>query len=246
MGFLIKPMPEFVRSKPKQLPWGSQGTASIAAKTNIQTNYQYLDNGQLLIEISHAPLIDITPKMLHWFYQHLPVSSVQLGSQTIPWYQILHTYEHNLMTVLEPKNINTKALTNKNITAELLHKEEWFGPYNSQGDERVISMSEQGIIVNLELAGLTFGEIHHNFAQIPEGTQYKVNAIIGSDLPIISPIINLIIRYKLFPEPMIKHWIKHQVEEVNNLNAFLPQLYIAPKQGEHYQLALTETETSEP
>jgi hypothetical protein len=238
IGFVIKPMPDFVHSKPRQLPWTSSST--ISNVNNTQTNYQYLDNGQLLIEIPHVlliePLIKITPQMLHWFYQNMPASTVQISKrqQRLSWYQIFHPSEHGVIHLLESDEMGIK----KTDTGTLMQKEEWFGPYYKQGTERIILLSDQGMKVQFELAGLTFGHSEHVFIQTSGGSQYKIRTTIGSDLPIIGPIINVILRYKMFPKPMLEHWIRHQVEEISNLNAFLPPLYIAPKQEDHYLLKL--------
>ncbi len=228
IGFLVKPMPDFPHHTPITLPWQFNDT-SLA-----KTNYQYLDNGQILFTITHVPLIDITPKMLTWFYQNLPISTVQIGQEKLSWYQIFHPSEHKSINILQPATDGSSGLG----VGALIEKKQWFGSYNNLTTERVVEFSEQGITFELELAGLSFAKIEHVFTKTTTGTEYRVSGLIGSDLPIIAPVINLIIRYKLFPEPMIKQWIRHQVEEVNNLNVFLPKLYHAEKQGTHYLLTL--------
>jgi hypothetical protein len=230
LGFLLKPLPNFAQPKAIQLPW------SLNSDNEADKHYQYLDNGQIIIEITHVPLINITPQMLHWFYQNMPASTVQISKrqQRLSWYQIFHPSEHGVIHLLESDEMGIK----KTDTGTLMQKEEWFGPYYKQGTERIILLSDQGMKVQFELAGLTFGHSEHVFIQTSGGSQYKIRTTIGSDLPIIGPIINVILRYKMFPKPMLEHWIRHQVEEISNLNAFLPQLYIAPKQEDHYLLKL--------
>jgi hypothetical protein len=228
IGFLVKPMPDFPHHTPIKLPWQIQDT-NLA-----QTNYQYLDNGQILITITHLPLIDITPKMLTWFYKNLPISTVQIGQEIFPWYQIFHPSEHQSINILQPTTDGSSGLGV--AVGALIEKKQWFRSYNSLTTERVMAFSEQGMTLKPELAGLSFAQVEHLFIKTKTGTQYQVSSLIGSDLPIIGPVINLIIRYKILPEDMLKQWIRHQVEEVSNLNAFLPKLYQADKQGTHYLL----------
>jgi hypothetical protein len=104
IGFLVKPMSDFPHHTPIKLPWQIQGT-NLA-----QINYQYLDNGQILISITHVPLIDITPEMLTWFYKNLPVSSVQIGQEIFPWYQIFHPSEHQSINILQPTTNGSSGL----------------------------------------------------------------------------------------------------------------------------------------
>lgn len=232
LGFLLKPLPKFDQPKAIQLPW------SLTSNNKVETHYQYLDNGQILIEITNIELIKITPQMLHWFYRNLPASRVkisptpilneQVKQQSLSWFQIFHQPEHGDIQVLEQKS----------GSATLIQKEEWFGPYHRQGNERMLSLSDQGMKVQFELAGLPFGHSEHNFIQVANGIEYKIKTIIGSDLPVIGPFINVILRYKMFPERMLEHWIRHQVEEINSLNSFLPQLFVAPKQENYYLLKL--------
>lgn len=230
IGFLVKPMHDFPHHKPIKLPWQLTDT-SLA-----QTNYKYLENGQILITITHVPLLDITPKMLTWFYQNLPVSTVQIDQKTLPWYQIFHPSEHKSINILQPATNGSVGIGK----GALIEEKQWFGSYSSLTTERVVAFTEQGMILEPELAGLDFAKIEHVFTKTGTGTgtQYQVTGLIGSDLPIIGPVINLIIRYKILPEDMLKQWIRHQVEEVSNLNAFLPALYHADKQGTHYLLTL--------
>lgn len=235
IGFILKPMPKFERDKPRELPWVVPDTSAAL------TSYQYLDNGQILIQITHIPLTNITPDMVSWFYQHLPISTVQIGDIKLPWYHIFHPFEHGQIAVIETANNNTKGMG----IGALIHRKEWFGDFNSQGQGRIIDFSERGMTITPELAGQTFGRIKHNYKLIKTDagvnfTEYQTTSLIGSDLPIIGPLINLVIRYKLFPEAMIKQWIRHQTEEVASLNQFLPQLYLAKSHQHHYYLEIDQ------
>lgn len=82
----------------------------------------------------------------------------------------------------------------------LVSRQEWFGAYNSKAAGRIIEFSQQGMVVRPEVLGFNFGEISHSFIQKlytlidakkqQLGTQYKVDSIIGSNVPVIGPMIN--------------------------------------------------------
>lgn len=66
---------------------------------------------------------------------------------------------------------------------------------------------------------------YHRFSPGPNGAVYTVHALLGSDLPVLGPLINLYIRKRLFPDPVVKEWMRHQAEEVGSLPFFLPDIY---------------------
>lgn len=236
----FKPLPSFKHDSPRRLPW------ALPDYRQAKTSVSVLDDGRIKISIEHFPLIGIEPKMVAWFYQNLPISTVEISGQHYPWYHIFHPKEHGLISVKEPARDIRAGMG----VGALVSRQEWFGKYNSKGSGRIIEFSAQGMTVKPELLGLHFGKIKHSFTQVPYiskenktqqlGTRYKVESIIGSDLPVIGPLINYYIRNKMFSPAMIKEWLRHQVEEVSSLQFFLKELYQTKPQGNHYQLKLNQ------
>ena len=234
----FKPLPNFEHEPPRMLPW------TLPDYKQAQTTVQILDDGRIKLGIEHLPLIGIEPKMVAWFYQNLPISTVEISERQYSWYQIFHPSEHGQISVDEPAKDGHLGMG----VGALIARQEWFGVYNSKGAGRIIEFSEQGMIVKPELLGLYFGEIKHSFVdeifilesnrQQKLGTQYNVVSIIGSDLPVIGPIINYYIRKKIFSPAMVNEWLRHQVEEVSSLQFFLKDLYDTKPQGNHYKLVL--------
>ena len=172
--------------------------------------------------------------MVMWFYQQLPIATVELNGETYPLYHLFHPTEHGNIALKQPA---TNGQPGMGVGA-LVERQEWFGDFNSKGAGRIIAFTDYGMTVKPEVAGLYFGEINHQLTQTPQGTVYHVTSIIGSDLPIIGPAINLLVRYKMFPPPMLKQWLRHQVEEVSSLAFFLPELYRASPVDNHYQITI--------
>ena len=235
--FWFKPISSFEHEPPRDLPW------TLPNYEQAKTSVEILDDGRLKISIEHLPLIGIEPKMIAWFYQNLPVSTVEISEHDYSWYHIFHPSEHGVITVKEKANNDREGMG----IGALVYRQEWFGIYNSKGIGRIIEFSEQGMVAKPELLGMHFGEIKHSYTQktftslngVQElGTQYNVDSIIGSDLPVIGLVINYYIRKKMFSQAMINEWIRHQVEEVASLQFFLSELYSTKPQGNHYKLSL--------
>jgi hypothetical protein len=86
------------------------------------------------------------------------------------------------------------------------------------------------------MAGVGFGEIRHSWGASPQGATYAVDTVIGVDWPVIGPLINALLRRRIFSEPMLHEWERHQVEEVGLLPHFLPALYAQRNDRNIYRL----------
>ena len=211
----FKPMPSFPHDAQRDLPW--QLPDYRAANTHIEI----LEDGRIKIEIEHLPLVNIEPKMVAFFYQVLPISTVQLNGSLYPLYHLFHPSEHGKIEVKQAAADGTPGMA----VGALVGRQEWFGEFNSKGAGRVIKINQHGMTVKPEMLGLHFGQIEHIFEKTEYGTRYRVKSIIGSELPIIGSAINYYIRHKMFKPDMLKQWLRHQVEEVSSLQFFLAELY---------------------
>ena len=226
----FKPQPNFPHHSPRDLPW--QLPDFQDAKVNMDT----LDNGQIHIRIEHLPLDSISPKMVSYFYKVLPVSTVSLNGRHMPLYHIFHPTEHGEIWVEEAALNGETGMAN----GALIKRKEWFGPFNSKGGGRVLALDEYRLQVRPEMFGLYFGLITHSFEPVGKGTRYTLESIIGSDLPVVGPLINFYIRKKMFSPEMLKHWARHQVQEVSSLRFFAAQLFEQQPDDHHFILNVSK------
>ena len=222
--------PSWPHDAPRDLPW-------IAADyRQAHCSHLTLPNGQIQLQIDHLPLVDITPEMLAWWYRVLPMSTVEINGTTYPLYHIFHLTEHGQLWIVEPATDGSPGMG----AGSLVARREWFGPHNSEGAGRVISISPQGLTVRPEVAGIQMGEIRHIFNATPSGSQYRVESLIGVDWPLLGQQINYLLRQTVFTEDMLREWERHQIEEVSLLNYYLPQLYTQRGGGYHFHLDIQE------
>jgi len=222
--------PTWQHDAPRDLPW------KVADYQKARFSHQTLPDGQIRIEIEHLPLHGITPEMLAWWYRVLPISTVEINGTTYPLYHIFHLSEHGQLWIAEPATDGSAGMGEGSLVA----RREWFGPYDSEGAGRVISISAQGLTVRPEVASVQIGEIRHIFNSTPTGSVYRVESLIGVDRPIIGPLFNYLLRHTVFTEAMLREWERHQVEEVSMLNYYLPQLYAQRGAHYHFKLELRE------
>ena len=170
----------FPRDAPRHFPWPN------ADYTTASYSHEVLPDGRIRLSITHLPLDGITPEMLAWWYQVLPVSSVEVQGQHYPFYHLFHLSEHGKIWVAEPATDGRPGMG----VGALVGRQEWFGPFDSQGTGRITEFSARGMTVRPELAGLWLGEIRHRYEATATGSRYRVESLIGVDWPLIAPAVN--------------------------------------------------------
>ena len=221
----ISPAP-IHRDPPRDLPW------KLPDYRDANTAWSIGPDGKIHTEVEHFFLEGISPAMVAWFYQQLPISTVQYRGVTYPLYHMFHPTEHGTLRVLEPAPDGKPGMQ----AGALIEREEWFGPYDSRGAARIVEFSDDGMLAVPEFAGIKFGSVRHTLQSRDGGTVYRVDTVIGSDLPLLGPLINFYLREQVFHPDMLEQWRRHQVEEVASLQFFLPEIYAQRRRGNHYEI----------
>jgi hypothetical protein len=222
---LLAPAP-IARDAPRDLPW------ELPDYRLAQMHWETGEDGKIYATVQHFFLPDISPHMVSWFYRYLPISTVEYKGITYPLYHIFHPSEHGTLRLLEPASDGSKGMG----LGALAEREEWFGNYDSRGAARIVEYSDAGFLAIPEVAGIPIGQVRHTFQAVDGGTQYRVDAVIGTDLPLLGPLLNLYLRHKVFHPAMMEQWQRHQVEEVASLHFFLPELYAQRNSAEAFIL----------
>lgn len=209
------PRPHFEIEPARPKFWEYPKLSEAKYKTEV------LPDGKILIEIEHPLLKAITPEMISWWYRNLASGKFTIEAKEYDFYHLFHLSEHGQTKVVGPA---TDGSSGMGIGA-VIYRQERFGPYLSKGKGRVESFNNNGFVIVPIMGPLNFGRIEHSFEAKDGGTLYRVKTILGSDFPVIAPILNYYIRVKQFPPEVIQEWIRHQVEEVGSLVFILPKVY---------------------
>lgn len=210
----ISPAP-LQRDIARDLPW------SLPDYRHAKTAWRVGDDGRLYSQLEHFLLKDISPDMIAWFYRQLPISTVELNGTTYPLYHLFHPSEHGRIRVKEPAPSGEKGM----VKGAIIEREEWFGRFDSKGSARIAEFSKEGMVAIPSFAGIQMGKIDHIYRETAAGSHYRVDAVIGSDLPLLGWLLNWYLRTWVFHPEMMTQWQRHQIEEVASLAFFLPQLY---------------------
>ena len=214
------------RDAARDLPW------TLPDYRDAQFHWKLDDRGRIHNEVEHFFLSAISPQMVSWFYRQLPISTVDYRGVRYPLYHIFHPTEHGRIQVLEAAGDGVPGMG----PGALIMREEWFGPYDSRGRARLMTLDDEGMLAIPQFAGISVGRVEHSWRAEEGGTRYRVDAVIGVDWPIIGPLFNRAMRYFVFHPGMMAQWQRHQVEEVSSLQFFLPALYAQRAGGNHFHL----------
>lgn len=209
------PRPNFEIEAARPKFWEYPKLNEAIYKTEIMTD------GKILIEIQHPLLKGITPEMISWWYRNLASGKATIENKEYDYYLLFHLSEHGQTRVVAAATDGSPGMG----VGAVIYRQEKFGSYLSKGFGRVESFSNNGFVVTPVMGPLNFGRIEHTFEAKDGGTLYKVQTILGSDAPVIGPLLTYYIRVKQFPPEVVQEWIRHQVEEVGSLVHLLPQIY---------------------
>ena len=209
------PQSRVYHDPPRSLPW------PVPDHRLAEKSYTYLADGRIRVIARHLPLPGVTPAMLAWFYQQLPVATVELDGISYPLYHLFHATEHGQLWVVQPAPDGTLGMAR----GAVIERHEWFGPFDSKGRALISEFSDQGMTAIARAAGLQIGVVEHRYSVIDGETRYVVTATLGSELPVLGALLNSYLRNRVFTPQMIPQWMRHQVEEVGVLPHFLPALY---------------------
>ncbi len=175
------PLPSFVIEPARPVFWSYPDMSTAKFTTFISSE------GKLKIELHHSLLKGITPPMLFWWYKHLASGKATIGAQEYTYYHLFHLSEHGQMHIISPATDGSIGMG----VGAVVYRQEKFGSYFSKGQARIEKFDLTGFIVTPIIGPLSLGKIEHRFLEVDGGTNYSVFTELGSDAPIIGPIIGI-------------------------------------------------------
>ncbi|KUI11924.1 hypothetical protein AU193_02075 [Mycobacterium sp. GA-1285] len=197
-------------TRPVLYPLRSVDTATV----------QYLDHrhGRRRITIDHRPLGGVTPAMLLDWFTHLGETMVY-GGEVIDRYLAWHPIDHIHWALARPAPGGGAA-----DGAQFRMVEAFGGRPEYRIDEiaRVEKLDETGIRLVKRVAGIPIFQLEHTWSAGTDGAHYVTVMDLGGRSPLLSGV-NSIVRRR-FPVDKTRAWVKHNIEEVGQLEYLLPLL----------------------
>lgn len=180
--------------------------------------YTATPHGRRRITIDHRPLPGITPEMLLDWFTHLGGTMVY-GDSVVERYLAWHPIDHIRWELAR------EAPTGGAAEGARFRMVEAFGgrpEFTIDEVARVEKLDETGIRLARRIAGIAVFQLEHTWSAGAEGVHYVTVMDLGVRSTLLSPV-NGIVRQR-FPEEKVHAWVKHNIEEVGQLEYLLPML----------------------
>ena len=175
-------------------------------------------HGRRRVTIDHRPLAGVTPAMLLDWFTHLD-GTMRYGGQVVDRYLAWHPTDHirwELWRAAPGGGAGEGAR---------FHIVEAFGG-NPRFRVDVVDRGEKldvtGIRLVQRLVGVPIFALEHTWSAGVEGTHYVSVMDIGARSAAMAPV-NALLRRRFRPA-MVEAWVRHNIEEVGQLEYLLPQL----------------------
>ena len=176
------------------------------------------EHGRRRITIDHRPLAGVTPAMLLDWFTHLG-GTMSYGGRIVDRYHAWHPIDHIRWELWRP------APTGGAAEGARFHMVEAFGgrpEYTVDEVARVEKLDETGIRLVLRIAGVPVFQLEHSWSAGADGAHYVTVMDLGVRSPLLS-FVNRVIQRR-FPDDKAYAWVRHNIEEVGQLEYLLPQL----------------------
>jgi hypothetical protein len=183
-----------------------------------------LPDGRRRIKIRHAELKGVTPEMLAWWFRHIEGEMLYAG-RSWPRYLVWHPRDHISYEVVK------RGRGRRNVSRDAqLHVREAFqrDPHNLLDVTVTVErIDSEAAIIGSRVLGASALRLCNCFQQTQTGTRYVSIMTIGSESWLGRCGLNWLLRSRILAGHQADAWIKHHIEEVGNLENFLPALYAA-------------------
>jgi hypothetical protein len=196
--------------EPRPVLWPLRPLGSAAVWTTAK-------DGRTVVTIRHAPLSQVTPEMLAWWYGHVP-GTMRYAGQTLPRYLVWHPLDH----------ISYEASSPVVHPGTSLHITEAPGRDPAKLIDiqvTVETIDTQAAIICKRLLGTSIIRLENEFTSYNGGARYVTRLTIGDTTPLARLMLNRVAHTRAFPPAKLAAWIRHHIEEIGNLENFLPDLY---------------------
>lgn len=170
------------------------------------------------VTIDHRPLPGVTPDMLLGWFGNLG-GTMRYGDAVIDRYLAWHPVDHIRWELARA------AAGGGAAEGARFRIVEAFGgrpEYRVDVVDRVEKLDETGIRLVQRVAGVIVFSLEHTWSLGSDGTHYVTVLDLGARSRVMTPVNAYLCRR--FPDHMVRAWVRHNIEEVGQLEYLLPGL----------------------
>ncbi|MGW0158666.1 hypothetical protein ACWDUN_05020 [Mycobacterium sp. NPDC003323] len=170
------------------------------------------------VTIVHRPLPGVTPEMLLDWFSHLG-GTMRYGDEVIPRYLAWHPIDHIRWELARPARTGGAA---EGARFRIVEAFQGRPQYRVDVVDRVEKLDATGIRLVQRVAGVIVFQLEHTWSPGVEGAHYVSVLDVGARSGLLGPINALL--HRRFPDDMMRAWVRHNIEEVGQLEFLLPAL----------------------
>ena len=191
----------------------------IKAWEDAELELRY-ERTRMIMTIEHELVRGVTPAMLDWWFRHIG-GRMEFNGRTYSRYRVWHPLDHIDWQLVkgDPERVGVGARFR--IIEAFSRNPAWL----VDSVETVTKLDETGIRLERHILGTEVFSLEHWFEPADGGTRYRSRMELGADTTFGRVLFNRLIRPMIFSDLMGPAWLMHNVEEVGNLEHFLPALH---------------------
>ncbi|CAN5212137.1 hypothetical protein BH23CHL9_BH23CHL9_05140 [soil metagenome] len=178
------------------------------------------ERAHMIMTIEHELVRGVTPAMLDWWFRHIG-GEMEINGRTYSRYRVWHPLDHIDWQLVEGDPARVGVGAKFRIIEAFNRNPAWL----VDSVETVTKLDETGIRLERHILGSEVFSLEHWFEPADGGTRYRSRMELGADTLFGRVLFNRLIRPMIFSDLMGPAWLMHNVEEVGNLEHFLPALH---------------------
>ena len=178
------------------------------------------ERAHMMMTIEHELVRGVTPAMIDWWFRHIG-GEMEINGRTYSRYRVWHPFDHIDWQLVEGDPAHVGVGAKIRIIEAFSRNPAWL----VDSVETVTKLDETGIRLERHILGSEVFSLEHWFEPADGGTCYRSRMELGADTLFGRVLFNRLIRPMIFSDLMGPAWLMHNVEEVGNLEHFLPALY---------------------
>jgi len=186
-----------------------------------------LEDGRWRAWIRHQDMPGVTPEMLVWWFRNIDTFTRFNGRDflgpPVPVYRMWHPYDH--ISVRWVRRVQDGA--GRLVAGSVIGIEENLGARHPvRAKARVTKFDTSEFNFDMMLGGrVPVGFLLHEYAAVRGGCSFYTEMVVGTDVSLVAPLVNPLVRRFAATEEFMRAWILHNIEESGETEKFVPRLY---------------------
>jgi hypothetical protein len=188
----------------------------LRAVDTATVRYERHPRGRRRVTIDHRPLDGVTPADLLGWFRSIG-ETLDYGGQPVPRYLAWHPLDHVRWRLARPA---PGGGAGEGARFRIEERFDQRPEYAVDVVDRVEKLDETGIRLVQRLAGVVVFQLEHTWSAGRSRTHYVSVLDLGARSALYAPVNRLLARR--FPDDMVRAWVRHNIEEVGQLEHLLP------------------------